>query len=175
MVENLELETEPTDVQLRVHNPGSRATLIYLPGLHGDWTLVGRFREALAGRVRFVEITYPRTLTWTLEDYAAAMERALHELGITTGWLLAESFSSQIVWPILARKRFQAQAVVLAGGFVRHPMVWGVRLAERFCGAVSLTLLTRILFGYARLARFRHRHSPATLRAVEEFMARRTK
>jgi len=39
----------------------------------------------------------------------------------------------------------------LAGGFVRHPIIWGVRLAEYFCGAISLGLLTRILFGYAEL------------------------
>ena len=60
--------------QLRIHGDASLPTLIYLPGLHGDWTLVGGFREAVDGRVRFVEMTYPRTLTWSLDDYAAAIE-----------------------------------------------------------------------------------------------------
>ena len=51
----------PDRLQTRVYGDPSRRTLIYLPGLHGDWTLVGSFRKALGGRVRFVEITYPRT------------------------------------------------------------------------------------------------------------------
>jgi len=164
----------PEELQIRTHGPDSLPTLVYLPGLHGDWTLVGHFRRALAGRVRFVEITYPRTLTWSLEDYAAGVERALAEQGIFAGWLLGESFSSLVVWPMLSRNRFQAHGVVLSGGFVRHPMRWGVRLAERICGWISLDLLVRILFGYASLARFRHRHSPETLGAIQEFISRRT-
>src|SRR6267142_298433 len=162
-------------VQIRIHGDASRPTLVYLPGLHGDWTLIGSFRRALGCRVRFVEITYPRTLTWSLDDYAAGVETELARHSITHGWLLAESFSSQVLWPLLARKRFQTEGVVLAGGFVRHPMIWGVRFAEYFCGAISLGLLTRILFGYARIARLRSRNSPEVTAALDEFLARRTK
>jgi pimeloyl-ACP methyl ester carboxylesterase len=162
-------------LQIRIHGPDSLPTLVYLPGLHGDWTLIGSFRRALGGRVRFVEITYPRTLTWSLDDYAAGVETELARHSITQGWLLAESFSSQVLWSLLARKRFQAEGVVIAGGFVRHPMNWGVRLAEYFCGAISLALLTRILFGYARIARLRSRNSPEVTAALDEFLARRTR
>jgi len=165
----------PEELQLRVHGKDTAPALIYLPGLHGDWTLIGRFRSALADRVRFVEITYPRTLSWSLEDYAAAIEAALNEQGIESGWVLAESFGSQIVWPILQRNRFALKGIILAGGFVRHPMLWGVRLAERICGAISLRLMTQILFGYARLVRLRHSRSPQTRQSIEEFLARRTK
>src|SRR6266496_2885705 len=91
----------PETLQIRLHGPASLPTLIYLPGLHGDWTLVGSFRQALAGRVRFVEITYPRTLTWSLDDYAAEIEKGLAGNGISSGWLLGESFGSQVLWPIL--------------------------------------------------------------------------
>jgi pimeloyl-ACP methyl ester carboxylesterase len=162
-------------LQIRVHGPAALPVLIYLPGLHGDWTLIGRFRKALGGRVRLVEITYPRTLTWSLEEYAEGVERGLAEKEITRGWLLGESFSSAVLWAIVKRKRFPIDGVILAGGFVRHPMTWAVRIAERVCGAISLTLLTRVLFGYAKLARFRHRHSPETLASIEEFIGRRTK
>src|SRR5712672_444649 len=162
------------ELQIRIHGPDSLPTLVYLPGLHGDWTLIGSFRRALGGRVRFVEITYPRTLTWSLDDYAAGVETELARHSITRGWLLAESFSSQVLWPLLARKRFQSEGVIIAGGFVRHPMIWGVRLAEYFCGAISLGLLTRILFGYARIARLRSRNSPEAKAALDEFLARRT-
>ncbi|MEI7807808.1 MAG: hypothetical protein WCJ07_04915 [Verrucomicrobiota bacterium] len=87
----------PEELQLRIHGDASLPTLIYLPGLHGDWTIIGGFRRALAGRARFVEFTYPRTLDWSLDDYAAAIESALEKNGITTGWLLGESYGSQIV------------------------------------------------------------------------------
>ena len=161
-------------LELRIYGDGSLPTVIYLPGLHGDWTLVGNFRRALGGRVRFVEMTYPRTLDWSLDDYAQAIETALAEQGIARGWLLGESFGSQVLWSLVARKQFQIQAVVLAGGFVRHPMRWGVRSAERVCGGVSLGLLTRIIFGYAKVARFRYRHSPEVQASINEFIARRT-
>ena len=92
-------------LELRVYGDGSLPTLIYLPGLHGDWTLVGSFRRALGGRVRFVEMTYPRTLEWSLDDYAAAIEAALAERGIARGWLLGESFGSQVLWGLVARSR----------------------------------------------------------------------
>ena len=161
-------------LQIRIHGDAGQPTLIYLPGLHGDWTLVGGLRRALRGRVRFVEITYPRTLTWSLEDYAAETEARLAGNGISRGWLLGESFSSLVVWTLVARSNFDVQGIILAGGFARHPMQWGVRLAERICGGFSLALLARIMFAYAKLARFRYRHSPETLADIGEFVARRT-
>jgi len=161
-------------LELRIRGDAALPTLIYLPGLHGDWTLVGSFCRAVSGRVRFVELTYPRTVTWSLDDYAKEIEAALAERGIARGWLIGESFGSQLVWPLVARNRFQVEAVILAGGFVRHPMRWGVRLAERICGGIPLALLARLLFGYARVARFRYRHAPETLAHIHEFIARRT-
>ena len=161
-------------LEMRVHGDAALPTLIYLPGLHGDWTLVGSFRRAVGARVRFVEVTYPRTLSWSLEDYAQGVEAALAERGIARGWLLGESFGSQVLWSLVARGRLQIEGVILAGGFVRHPMRWGARLAERLGGGIPLSLLTRILFGYAKVARFRYRHSPETLANIHEFIARRT-
>jgi pimeloyl-ACP methyl ester carboxylesterase len=164
----------PEELQIRIYGEAIKPTLIYLPGLHGDWTLITSFRKAFDGRVRFAEITYPRTLTWSLDDYAAHVETSLAEKRITRGWLLGESFSSQVVWPIVARNRFQTEGIILAGGFVRHPMQLGVRLAEKFVGGISLSLLMRLIFGYAKAARFRYRHAPETLATIEEFIVRRT-
>jgi pimeloyl-ACP methyl ester carboxylesterase len=173
-------------LRLRIHGDASLPTLIYLPGTHGDWTLVTSFRLALAGRVRFVEFTYPRTLSWSLEEYARAIEAALLAHGITQGWILGESFGSQIVWPLAESVNREARGakehsahftplgIILAGGFGRHPFKWGVRLAATFCHGVSLRWLTRLLFFYARFARFRHRQAPETLASIREFVARRT-
>ncbi len=162
-------------LQIRIHGPAWRPTLVYLPGLHGDWTLVGSFRAAVAGRVRFVEFTYPRTLVWSLEDYAQAVEAALLANGIDRGWVLGESFGSQVAWHLCrAPGRFHAEGLILANGFARHPCTWGVRLAQQLCGGVSPTWLTRFLFVYERYARFRHRRAPETLASLGEFLARRT-
>jgi pimeloyl-ACP methyl ester carboxylesterase len=200
------------ELQLRIHGEASLPTLIYLPGLHGDWTLIGSFRKAIGGRTRFVEITYPRTLTWSLDDYAAAIETALAHNGITRGWLLGESYGSQVLWAMVgrapvgsksnedrssraagdtsnrnhesgssgasphqaAKEIFQIEGVILAGGFVKHPMRGAVRLAEKLTGRISTALFVRIIFGYAKIARFRYRRSPETLATIDEFVVRRT-
>lgn len=162
------------ELQLRCHGNPDHPTLVYLPGLHGDWTLVGRFRDALAGRLHWIEITYPRTLTWSLEDYAAHLEQALLARKITQGWLLAESFSSQVAWPLASRKIFRTQGVILAGGFVRHPIGPAVRIAELLAGGIPLKWIVAVLFGYAKIARYRYARSPETVSALQEFLARRT-
>jgi len=162
------------ELRIRIHGEPALPALIYLPGLHGDWTLVGSFRRALGGQARFVEFTYPRTLTWSLEDYAAAIESALVENGITRGWLLGESFGSQIAWPLVARGRIQVSGIILAGGFARHPLRRGARLAERIGAAVPRAVLARLLNGYAVAARFRYRHAPETRAEIHEFLSRRT-
>jgi pimeloyl-ACP methyl ester carboxylesterase len=164
----------PEELQLRIYGDASLPTLIYLPGLHGDWTLIGGFRHAVASKVRFVEITYPRTLTWSLDDYAAAVETALANHGIAAGWLLGESFSSQVVWAMVQRGKFQAQGVILAGGFVRYPMRRAVWLMEKITDRISTAMLVWIIFGYAKVARFRYRRSRQTLATIDDFIARRT-
>ena len=161
----------PENIQLRIHGSSDLPTLIYLPGLHGNWSLVGGFRRALGGRVRFVEITYPSTLTWSLEEHAAAVETVLAQHQVASGWLLAESFGSQIAWVLIGRKQFSVQGLVLAGGFVQHPFRMGARLAQKFCDDISFSILRRILFGYARVSRFRFRRSPETFGEIQEFIA----
>ena len=159
---------------LRVHGQANLPVLIYLPGLHGDWTLIGGFRRALGARVRFVEVTYPRTLTWTLDDYAAAIERALRDRGIEHGWLLGESFGSQLVWPLLARKRFKTDGAILAGGFVRHPTPKTARVVGRVAAGLPFPAMRLALAGYAKVMRLRYRRSPEVLQNLDKFMARRT-
>lgn len=162
-------------LQMRIHGETNWPTLIYLPGLHGDWTLIGDLRSRLAGRVRFVEFTYPRTLTWSLDDYAAAIQAALAKQNIHDGWLLGESYGSQILWQLTQASQFQTRGVILAGGFVKHPWLWGVRLVQFGFGRIPLRVLLWSLAGYSRFARWRYRHAPETLANVDEFIARRTK
>lgn len=173
--------TSEERLQLRVHGSPSLPTLIHLPGLHGDWTLLGPFRTALNGRARFVESTYPRRLDWSLDDYAGAIETGLLEQGITSGWILGESFSSLVAWQFLARQRapdhaaaFHVSGLILVGGFVRHPWPWAVRFAHSTSRIVSLKLLRILCRLYSRAARRRCCDCPEAVAELDEFVARRT-
>jgi pimeloyl-ACP methyl ester carboxylesterase len=152
----------------------SRPTLIYLPGLHGDWTLLGGFRQAVGDRARLVELTYPRSLTWSLDDYAAEIESLLQASGIDAGWLLGESYGSQVAWQIAGRGRFKATGIILAGGFVRHPLRWGVRLASLLLDSVSPPLMKPLLYLYAKVSSIRFRGAPEVVLDMDAFLERRT-
>src|SRR3989442_5059 len=211
------------DLKMRVHGEASLPTLVYLPGMHGDWTLVSSFRAAIAGRVRFVEFTYPRTTTWSLDEYASGIEGMLLAKGIERGWLLGESFGSQPAWqmvghflnrqgaqygsrptpcPSLAGSEgsdafgqfparegldvgfsrnkvgepvgFQTQGLILAGGFVRHPVIWAVRMAGGVSSAIPMGCVKLFCVIYASYAKFRHKRAPETLASIAEFVANRT-
>lgn len=161
-------------VDVCVHGPVQAVTLVYLPGVHGDSMLLGHFRRALGERVRLVEITYPRTLSWSLGDYARGVEAALAEQDISSGWLLGESFGSQVLWELLAHGEFHATGAILAGGFARHPAPWMANLAARICGKRSFNVLRLFTWAYLKTSRVRFRHSPETLASVEQFVERRT-
>ncbi len=165
------------ELLLRVHPGPASPLVVYLPGLHGDWTLAGGFRAALAGRATFAEFTYPRTVTWTLSDYAAAVAGALQARGVERGWVLAESFGSQIAWALLAAPElpFRAQGLVLAGGFVRYGRRGLVRWGERALRRVSADSLRRPLRAYVWFVRWwRGRHGYDAGADLAEFVARRT-
>lgn len=168
------MNTDEERLQIRVYGDASLPTLIYLPGVHGDWTLVPKFRNAVNGHVQFVEFTYPRTLNWSLDDYAEAIEKSLAEHGIENGWLVGESFGSQLCWPIVSRKKFHVEGIILAGGFVRHPMRWLARLTELFGRVLPMAALRVALMGYRLFAKIRYRNNPEMEKSVEEFIARRT-
>ena len=165
-------------ITLRVHGSPALPALIYLPGMHGDWTLASSFRHAVAGRVRFVEMTYPRTATWTLENYAAAIEAELAAHGINEGWLLGESFGSQPAWAMIARSQrgrssLTVHGLILAGGFVKHPWSWGAKLLRTVSRLMPRFVARLLLRVYAAYAHFRHRHAPDTLASIDEFVRNR--
>ena len=164
------------ELQIRIQS-GVGPTLIYLPGTHGDWTLNTTFRREINSRARLVEFTFPRTLGWSLADYASAIEQKLLENKIERGWILAESFASQVAWAWIAQnsKAFQIEGIILAGGFVRHPIIPAVHLAKFLTFHMPLPLLKIILWFYTIYARGREDDSPETRAALKEFVERRTK
>lgn len=158
------------EVQLQLSGRADRPTLIFLPGLHGNWKIIGGFRRSLADRVRFVEISYPNEVNWSLEDHAEAVENALIKHQIRRGWILAESFSSQVAWTLLARGRFDILGLVFAGGFVRHPLRWWVQMSKTLFSSFFFFVLLRVFYLYAWLTPFRFRRSPQTYDELKSYL-----
>jgi pimeloyl-ACP methyl ester carboxylesterase len=120
-------------------------------------------------------------LTWALEDYAKAIEAALLDRGIRSGWLLAESFGSLVGWEIVGRANraaespgFEPLGLVLAGGFVRHPLPWGARLMHHVGKHTSQGAYQTMLNAYTWSLKRHHRHAPELLASLAEFVERRT-
>lgn len=165
-------------VIVRVHGSPALPTLIYLPGLHGDWTLAASFRHQLAGKARFVDMTYPRTTTWSLEEYAKGIETALLAANVREGWLIGESFGSQPAWAMIGRSQrdestLKIHGLILAGGFVKHPWPRGARFMRMLNRLMPRWLARMLLRIYASYARFRHKDAPETLASVQEFVTNR--
>lgn len=154
--------------------------LVYLPGVHGDWTLVASLRQALSGKIRFIEITYPRTVRWDLNDYASAVIQALRRKNLGKIWLLAESFGSQPGWRVIQQCErnpaggLEVNGLILAGGFVRYPARWLLRPLRKALGLLPAPIWRFAFQVYAIYGNFRHRHAPETREAVREFVNRRT-
>ena len=72
------------------------------------------------------------------------------------------------------KESFQMQGLILAGGFVQHPIMAGVHLVKKLNRATPMTLLKIACGFYARYARFRHRRAPETLACISEFVQNRT-
>ena len=45
---------------------------------------------------------------------------------------------------------------------------------EVLIGSIPLAVMVWVMFSYAKIARYRYRHSPQTLATIDEFVARRT-
>lgn len=156
-------------VEVRVHE-GRGPTLVYLPGLHGDWGLIGQFRRELEGKVRFVEFRYTKEPV-SLDVLAEAVHAELMKAGVERGWLLLQSFGSQVGWRLIARG-FKPVGVVLAGGFVKHPWPWGVRL---FQGVLSIPagIIRPAYSGYTALCNLLARRDEREAGELMEFARRR--
>lgn len=151
-------------VSIRVHD-GAGPTVIYLPGLHGDWGLIGAFRRALGARVRFVEFAYAKEDV-SMERLAELVHAELKANSVDAGWILGQSFGSQVGWALIARG-FKADGVVLAGGFVKHPWPWGARLFRALLSVPS-GIINPAYRGYTALCNALARRGPEE---AEELLA----
>lgn len=164
-------------LRMQVQGPCAAPVVVYLPGLHGDWHYNAGLRRALAERVRLVELAYPRDPAWKLEDYVRAIEAALLKAELEAGWLLGESFGSQVAWGLIGRaesqqaagqSHFHPKGLILAGGFVRYPLMWGVRLVRGTHQSLPMSAVAALLRAYLRLLRWRHRQAPHVRQSLQQ-------
>ena len=76
--------------------------------------------------------------------------------------------------PPRSQPHFQTQGLILAGGFVRHPVNWAVRMAGLVSSTTPPWVVKLFCDVYAWYARFRHKRAPETLASIGEFVANRT-
>lgn len=113
-----------SDVSGFVHQTGGKKTgppLVYLPGVHGDWTAQGRARPILSRDFHLIETAYPRIETWSIDDFAAALKDLLDSLGIESTHLVGESFGSLVAWKFGIAHPERVRSFTLVGGFARPP------------------------------------------------------
>ena len=97
------------------------APILYLPGVHGDWTAQAEVRSRLSEEFYFVETAYPRVSNWSINDYACAVNRLLNHLGIDSPHVVGESFGSLVGWQFGMESPNRVQSFTLIGGFTRPP------------------------------------------------------
>lgn len=147
----------PDSILHRLSGPEDAPVVVYLPGLHGDWTPLNRTRLHLSRHFRLVELSYPQRAEWDLADYADAAEERLTELGLGPVHLLGESFSSLVCWELLRRHPRRALSLTLAGGFCQPPHPRGLRLLALGFGVLPGALWNRGVEAYCMSLAWRAR------------------
>lgn len=163
------------DLITRLSGAPEGPALVYIPGIHGDWTPMWRIRELLGRSFRLVEVSYPRAATdWTLEDYVARLVELFDRLGLSSAHLLAESFGSLVGWDFTCRHPGRVKSLMVAGGFCRTPGRVKVALADFALGLIPAWILDRFVDLYLAFLVRRGFPRDAFLRSGEFFPATRT-
>ena len=95
--------------------------ILYLPGVHGDWTPQVRARSMLSRDFHFLETAYPRIENWSIDDYGHALKELLDGLGIESAHIVGESFGSLVAWQFGIVNPGRVRSFTLVGGFSRPP------------------------------------------------------
>ena len=159
----------------------SGVPIIYLPGVHGDDSLAAGCRDRLGPGLRWVPTRYRVHPGGTLDRLVDEVLWQVRKAGVDHGWLLAESFGSQVAWALLARCRndraagFRPLGLVLAGGFVRHPMPWAAGCLGRWGRRAPTPLVKAILEVYRAYGWVRFAGDRPALRGLTRFCRRRAR
>lgn len=115
--------------------------IIYLPGVHGDWTAQGRARPVLTRNFHLVETAYPRIEYWTIDDFALALKDLLDSLGLDSAHIVGESFGSLVAWRFGIANPERVRSFTLVGGFSSAPRFRVAAAAAAALKSVPTSLL----------------------------------
>lgn len=144
--------------------------LVYLPGVHGDWTAQSGVRRVLGREFHFIETAYPHIERWSIADYGRAVKDLLDGLGIESAHLVGESFGSLVAWEFGVQHPERVRSFTLVGGFSRAPRLRVAATAASalrtlpsgfFEAAIDVYVAGKSLFGEQR-ERFDTGPYPAT-------------
>lgn len=163
------------ELLVQISGPEGAPALVYVPGIHGDWTPLWRIRELITRHWRLVEIAYPRSAThWTLDDYVSRLGDLFDHHDLASVHLLAESFGSLIGWTFACRHPERVRSLLVAGGFSVSPGRVKVAAAELALHLFPAALLDKAVDFYLLYLIRRGFPSSAFHREGEFFTATRT-
>ena len=115
--------------------------IVYLPGVHGDWTAQSQAREHLGRDFHLIEIAYPRIENWSIDDFAHALKELLDGLGIESAHIVGESFGSLVGWRFGVLHPDRVRSHTLVGGFARPPRFRVAGAAATILRSLPTTML----------------------------------
>ena len=133
----------------RVSGEESGTPVIYLPGVHGDWTPQAAAGPILAQNFRLVEVTYPKKPEWSIADYMNALVSLLDRLEIRSAHVIAESFGSLVGWELGLERPSRVRSLMIVGGFCQPPGPPKVLLAKWGLSLLPTEVFERGVNAYA--------------------------
>ena len=144
-------ETAGAELVYRIRGGEEALPVVYLPGVHGDWTPQAAASQILASAFRLVEISYPKEPLWRLGDYASALVSLLDRLEIESAHVVAESFGSLVGWEFGLEHRSRVRSMVIVGGFCQPPGPRKVLLAKWGLSVLPTGLFERGVDAYVAM------------------------
>ena len=135
----------------RVSGEEGATPVVYLPGVHGDWTPQAAAGPMLAEKFRLVEITYPKKPEWSIVDYMNALVSLLDRLEIGSAHVIAESFGSLVGWEFGLERPSRLRSLMVVGGFCQPPGPPKVLLAKWGLSLLPTEVFERGVNAYASL------------------------
>jgi pimeloyl-ACP methyl ester carboxylesterase len=134
----------------QVSGPINSPLVIYLPGIHGDWTPLEAARDALTDHVRLVEVEYPKEPDWDMARYAHSVKELLDAFGVEKAHFVAESFGSLVAWEFALQEMHRVQSLILVGGFTSTPGALKTLAAKAGLNLVPTGLFETAVEWYSR-------------------------
>lgn len=146
-------DVDDSELIYRIQGDTHSPPVVYLPGVHGDWTPQASATPLLSQSLRLVQIEYPKMSQWRVEDYVQALVRLLDRLEFRTVHLVAESFGSLVGWQFGLEYPERVRSMVIIGGFAQPPEPRMVRMARWGLSLLPADLFERGVNAYVMFRR----------------------